>query len=160
MLVETDATCVATVLLVCLFKKRKGIAAGRKMQTKSIVHENLTRDLRLSEPNDCIVLVRLVYSSFDELLKYVIPMQGNHSSAVSFFQPPYALWPLEILSKARIFLFGHVYCSADSHGNRINDAQGCPQTVQYFRCCTVQLNFFDWHSIVCSPSVVTLDGQR
>jgi len=155
--------CLCGHCLTRAFKKLKEIAAWRKVQTKSTVHENLMRDLRLSEPNDYSVLVRLVYPSFDELLKCVIPMQEKQSFPVSFFffQPRYALWPLEILSKTRQFLFGHVYRSADSHGNRINVAQGCPQTVQYFRCCTVQqLNFFYWHSIVCIPSVVTLDGQQ
>ena len=70
---------------------------------------------------------------------FVIPYarEAVIPSQLFFFQPRHALWPLEILSKTRNFPFGHVYCSADSHGNRINVAQGCPQTVQYFRCCTV-----------------------
>ena len=41
MLVDTDAACVATVLLLRL-EKRKWIAAGRRVQTKSTVHKNLS----------------------------------------------------------------------------------------------------------------------
>ena len=67
------------------------------MQTKSTVHENLVRDLRLSEPNDCGVLLRLVDSAFDEVLKYAVPVQEKQLFPVSFYQLLYAMWPLEIL---------------------------------------------------------------
>jgi len=77
--------CLCGHCLTIAFKKRKGIAAGRKVQAKSTVHENLMRDLWLSESNDDSVLLRLVYSSFDELLKYVIPMQEKQTFPVSFF---------------------------------------------------------------------------
>jgi hypothetical protein len=32
-----------------------------------------------------------------------------------------------------------MFTARQKDGNGINVAQGCPQTVQYFRCCTIQL---------------------
>lgn len=44
--------CLCGHCLTPAFKKRKGIAAGRKVQTKNTAHVNLMWDLWLSEPND------------------------------------------------------------------------------------------------------------
>ena len=75
MLSDTEASCLAIALAVRLKKekkKRRWIKEWLKKRNK-YTHENLLKDLRLSEPSDFQNFLRLDATSFDELLKIIMP---------------------------------------------------------------------------------------
>jgi coproporphyrinogen III oxidase-like Fe-S oxidoreductase len=74
MLIDTEASCLAIALAVCLKKKEKQRRWMKEWLKKrnEYTHENLLKDLRLSEPSDFQNFLRLDATSFDELLKIVM----------------------------------------------------------------------------------------
>jgi hypothetical protein len=77
MLSDTEGSCLAIVLAVCLKnkeekKKRRWMKEWLK-KINEYIHENLLKVLRLSEPSDFQKFLRLDATSFDELLKMVRP---------------------------------------------------------------------------------------
>ena len=76
MLSDMEASCLAVALAVCLKKKEKKKRRWMKEWLKKrneYTHENLLKDVRLSEPSDFQNLLRLAAKSFDELLKMITP---------------------------------------------------------------------------------------
>jgi hypothetical protein len=74
MLLNTEASCLAIALAVCLRNKEKKKHRWMKEWLKKrneYTHENLLKDLRLSEPSDFQNFLRLDATSFDEMLKMV-----------------------------------------------------------------------------------------
>ena len=72
MLSDTESHCLAIALAVCLKKKEKKKCRQMKDWLRirnEYTHENLLKDLRLSEPSDFQNFLRLDATSFDELLK-------------------------------------------------------------------------------------------
>jgi hypothetical protein len=74
MLSDTEGSCLAISLAVCLKKekKRRWMKEWLK-KSNEYTNENLLKDLRLSEPSDFQNFLRLDASSFDELLKMITP---------------------------------------------------------------------------------------
>ena len=72
MLSDTEASCLAIALAVCLKKenKRRWMKEWLKKRNE-YTHEHLLKDLRLSEPSDFENFLRLDATSFDELLKII-----------------------------------------------------------------------------------------
>jgi len=76
MLSDTEASCLAIALAVCLKKNKKKTRRWMKEWLKKrneSTHENLLKDLRLSEPSDFQNFLRLDATSFDALLKMITP---------------------------------------------------------------------------------------
>ena len=75
MLSDTEASCPAIALAVCLKKEKKKHRWMKEWLKKrnEYAHENLLNDLRLSEPSDFKNFLRLDAKSFDELLKMITP---------------------------------------------------------------------------------------
>jgi hypothetical protein len=73
MLSDTESSCLAMALAVFLKKnekERRWMKVWLKKRNE-YTHENLLKDLRLSEPSDFQNFLRLDATSFDELLKMV-----------------------------------------------------------------------------------------
>jgi len=76
MLSDTEASCLAIALAVCLRKKEKNKRRWMNEWLKKrneYTHENLLKVLRLSEPSDFQNFLRLEAKPFDELLKIITP---------------------------------------------------------------------------------------
>jgi hypothetical protein len=80
MLNDIHAACVAIAVAVCLKKENnrrwiKELYKRRPQHTHT--HENLVRHLRLSEPNDYKMFLRLDVLSFNELIEIFTPTIGK-----------------------------------------------------------------------------------
>ena len=87
MLSDTAASCLAIALTVCLKnekKKRKWMKEWLKKRNE-YTHENLLKDVRLSEPSDFPNFLRLD-ASFDELLKIITPRIEPFIRFISFLK--------------------------------------------------------------------------
>jgi len=74
MLSDTEASCLVIALAVCLKKKKKRRWMKEWLKKRNeYTHENLLKDLRLSEPSDFHNFLRLDATSFDELLQMITP---------------------------------------------------------------------------------------
>jgi hypothetical protein len=70
MLSDTEASCLAIALAVCLKKKKKRRWMKEWLKKRNkYTHKNLLKDLRVSEPSFYQNFLRLDATSFDELLK-------------------------------------------------------------------------------------------
>jgi hypothetical protein len=69
MLSDTEASCLAIALAVCLKNKEKKRRWMKELLKKrnEYTHEKLLKDLRLSEPSDFQNFLRVDITSFDEL---------------------------------------------------------------------------------------------
>ena len=99
MLSDTVASCLAIALAVCLKKKEKKKRRWMKEWLKKRnehTHENLLKDLRLSEPSDFQNFLRLDAPSFDDLLKMITTgiEKRKLSLQASVCQIPVLLLPL------------------------------------------------------------------
>jgi hypothetical protein len=93
MLSDAEASCLAIALAVCLKKKKKKKKKRRWMkewlkQRNKYTHENLLRDLRVSEPSDYQNFLRLDATLFDELLKIITPRIEKRNTATRDAIPP------------------------------------------------------------------------
>jgi hypothetical protein len=91
MLSDTEASCLALALAVCLKKKQKKKRRWMKEWLKKrneYTHENLSKYLRLSEPSDFQNFLRLDATSFDELLKMITPRIEKRNTTMRDALPP------------------------------------------------------------------------
>ena len=75
MLSDTEASCLVIALAICLKKEKKKRRWMKEWLKKrnEYTHENLLKDLRLSEPSDFQNFLRLDATLFDDLLKMITP---------------------------------------------------------------------------------------
>jgi hypothetical protein len=59
MLSDTEASCLAIALAVCLKKKKRRCMEWLKKKRNQYTNENLLKDIRLSEPSDFQNFLRL-----------------------------------------------------------------------------------------------------
>jgi hypothetical protein len=101
MLSDTEASRLAMTLAVCLRnkeeKKRRWMKEWLKKR-KEYTHENLLKDLRLSEPSDFQHFPRLDATSFDELLKMVTSRIEKRNTTMRDAIPPSQLLSITLLS--------------------------------------------------------------
>jgi hypothetical protein len=90
MLSGTEASCLAIALAVCLKKEKKKRRWMKEWLKKrnEYTHENLLKDLRLSEPCDFQNFLRLDATSFDELLKMITPRIEKRNFTMRDAIPP------------------------------------------------------------------------
>jgi hypothetical protein len=90
MLSDTEASCLAIVLIVYLKKEKKKRRWTKKWLKKrnKHTHKNLLKDLRLSEPIDFQNFLRLDATSFDELLKVITTRIEKMNTAMRNAIPP------------------------------------------------------------------------
>ena len=90
MLSDTEASCLAIALAVCLKKEKKKRRWMKEWLKKrnDYAHENLLNDLRQSEPSDFQNFLRLDATSFDELLKMITPRTEKSNTTTRDAIPP------------------------------------------------------------------------
>jgi hypothetical protein len=87
MLSDTEASCLAIALAVCLKKKKRRWMECLKKRNKC-TNENLLRDLRVSEPSGYQKFLRLDATTFDELLKMITPRNEKRNTTMRDAIPP------------------------------------------------------------------------
>jgi len=88
---NTEANCLVIALAVCLKKKEKKKSRWMKdwlEKRNEYIHENLLKDLRLSEPSDFQNFLRLDATSFDDLLKMITPRIEKRNTTMRDAIPP------------------------------------------------------------------------
>jgi hypothetical protein len=116
MLNDTEASCLAMALAVCLKnkekKKRRWMEWLKKKKKKrnEYTYENLLVDVRLSEPSDFQNFPRLDATSFDELLKMVTSRIEKSNSTMRDTIPQSQLLSITILLSL-YFRSSCSYCS-------------------------------------------------
>jgi hypothetical protein len=101
MLSDTEASCLAMALAVCLKNKEKKKRRWMKEWLKKrngYTHENLLKYLRLSEPSDFQNFPRLDATSFDELLKMLRSRIEKRNTTMQDAIPPSLLLSVTLLS--------------------------------------------------------------
>ena len=90
MLSDKEASCLAIALAVRLKKEKRKCRWMREWLKKinEYIHENLLKDLRLSEPSDFQNFLRLDATSFDELLKMITPRIEKRNNTMRDAIPP------------------------------------------------------------------------
>ena len=90
MLSDKEASCLAIALAVRLKKEKRKRRWMREWLKKinEYIHENLLKDLRLSEPSDFQNFLRLDATSFDELLKMITPRIEKRNNTMRDAIPP------------------------------------------------------------------------
>jgi hypothetical protein len=90
MLSDMETSCLAIALAVCLKKKKKKRRWMKECLKKrnEYTHENLLKDLRLSEPSDFQNFLRLDATSFDDLLKMIMPRIEKTNTTMRDAIPP------------------------------------------------------------------------
>jgi hypothetical protein len=88
MLSDTEASCLAIALAVCFKKKKKHRWMEWLTKRYKYTHENLLRDLRVSEPSDFQNFLQLDTTSFDELLKMITPQTEKRNTTMHNAIPP------------------------------------------------------------------------
>ena len=91
MLSDTEARCLAIALALSLKRKEKKKRRWMKEWLKrrnEYTHENILKDLRLSEPSDFQNFLRLDTTSFDELLKVITPRIEKRNTTIRDAIPP------------------------------------------------------------------------
>jgi hypothetical protein len=73
MLSDTEASCLAIALAVCLKKRIRRWMKEWLEKKKKYTNEKLLKDVRLSEPSDFQNFLRLDAKSSDERLKIITP---------------------------------------------------------------------------------------
>lgn len=142
---ENDAACVATVLLLCIKNEKESPLderCKRRAQCTKILGKTYGWASQTTTAFFCGWFIRhlMNYSSMLSICK------GNIHSHSPFINHAMQFDPWKYLWRYDIFLLD-MFTARQTDGNRINVAQGCPQTIQYFRCCTINLNLFDWDTV-------------
>ena len=88
MLSDTEASCLAIALAVCLKKKKRRWMKEWLEKRNAYTHETLLKDLRLSEPSDFQNFLRLDAASFDYLLKMITPRIEKRNTIMRDAIPP------------------------------------------------------------------------
>jgi hypothetical protein len=88
MLSDTEASCLARALAVCLKKKKKHRWMEWLTKINKYTHENLLRDLRVSEPSDFQNFLQIDATSFDEPLKMIMPQIEKRNTTMQDAIPP------------------------------------------------------------------------
>jgi len=89
MLSDMEASCLATALAVCLNKEEEKCRWMEWLKKKNeYTHENLLKDLRLSETSDFQNFLRLDATSFDDLLKMITPQIEKRNATMGDAIPP------------------------------------------------------------------------
>jgi hypothetical protein len=99
MLSDTEASCLAMALALCLRnkEKRRWMKEWLKKKRNEYTHENLLEDLRLSQLSDFQNFPRLDATSFDELLKMVTSIEKRNTTMLDA-TPPSQLLSITLLS--------------------------------------------------------------
>ncbi|KAK9702578.1 hypothetical protein QE152_g29854 [Popillia japonica] len=89
---KSKISCVATALILSLKqkekKKRRWMKDWFKKRDETNTHENLLRELKLSEPTDFRNFLRLDGTLFDELLRLVTPEIRKQNTIMRDAIPP------------------------------------------------------------------------
>jgi hypothetical protein len=98
MLSDTEASCLAMALTVCLKHKEKRRWMKEWLKKRNgYTHENLLKELRLSEPSDFQNFPQLDATSFDELLKMVTSRIEKRNTTLRDAIPPSQLLSITLL---------------------------------------------------------------